>query len=610
MNAARSTVGVLSRVPPGPLRAPGEVDETEASVRAGTPRPLAAPRGHPRPGRRGPGTVAAPSGFGPASPAAAHGFPRGLLAAALAGWLVFLIPGVPRPARAAAVPSQIRSVVVFPDGAEVVRAARGSVEKGEALWVIGPLPPHLRPESLRVEVVEGSASVVDVSLRKEYETGPVTPREQELTDRIDVLGRKIDRLDDRITALKDRLGFIRSIVKAPPSETRKQEPEAWRKAWVALGDGVEETLGEIRDAGYLKQGLEAERDALRKELEDLRTGRRETYLAEIRLLGLRSGSVTLSVTYRVANASWEPSVAARLVTEAPAVELETFAGVRQQTGEDWTNAEVAVSTARSDRPVQPPPVRPWFVDLAEAVSLRRGQGPRGAGAPDLEAVAAKVKAAAPEAAPEIRTESAVTVYRIAGPVSIPSDGRIHRYPLERRRFSASVFVRAVPQRSPAAYVMARFTYEGEGIVPAGRVSVFRGPHFVGRRRAGPLRPGESVAWAFGIDDQVEVRLRKDRSFKERAGLFGGRRRVERRRLITVRNLHARPVSVEVLAMTPVSQDERLKVSLEGTTKPREESYEGTPGVIAWRRILDAHGEQTFVLQYALEFPKDTRPVGF
>ncbi len=539
-----------------------------------------------------------------------RGIRRGLLAAAIAGGLALPVGGMPCTAQAAAVPSEIRSVVVFPKGAEVERVAKGSVEQGEDLWVIGPLPPHLGPESLRVEVLEGPASVVDVALRKEYETGPVTAREQELTERIEALGRKIDRLDDRITALKDRLGFIRSIVEAPSSETRKQGPEEWRKAWVALGEGVEETLGEIRDAGYLKQGLEKERDALRKELEDLRTGRRETYLAEIRLRGLRPGSVTLSIAYRVANASWAPSVVARLVPEAPAVEIETFAGVRQQTGEDWTNAEVAVSTARSDRPTRPPEVTPWFVDLAEPVAFRRGPAARGGEGADLEAAAVKVKAPAPAAAPVIRTQSAVTVYRIAGRASIPSDGRIHRYPLERRRFPATVFVRAVPQRSPEAFVMARFTYEGEGIVPAGEVSVFRGPHFVGRRRAGPLRPGESVAWAFGIDDQVEVRLRKDRSFKERAGLFGGRRRVERRRLITVRNLHNRPVSVEVVAMTPVSQDERLKVSLEGTTKPREENFEGAPGVIAWRRVLDAHGEQTFVLQYTLEFPKDTRPVGF
>ncbi len=545
--------------------------------------------------------------------AVGHGFrgrrlPRGVLAAAAVGGLALLVLGVPAPARAGAVPSEIRSVVVFPNGAEVERVARQSVEQGESLWVVGPLPPHLRPESLRVEVMEGPASVVDVALRKEYETGPVTAREQELTGRIGALGRKIDRLDDRIAALKDRLGFIRSIVGAPASETRKQDPEAWRKAWTALGEGVEETLGEIRDAGYQKEGLEKEREALRKELEDLRTGRRETYLAEIRLLGLRPGPVTLSIAYRVANASWEPSVVARLVAEAPAVEIATFARVRQQTGEDWTDAEVAVSTARSDRPTEPPRVQPWFVDLAEAVALRRAPAARGGMGPDMEAMAVKVKAAAP--APQIRTESAVTVYRIAGRASIPSDGRVHRYPLERQRFPATVFVRAVPQRSPAAFVMARFTYEGEGIVPAGQVSVFRGPHFVGRRRVGPLRPGESMAWAFGIDDQVEVRLRKDRSFKERTGLFGGRRRVERRRLITVRNLHNRPVSVEVIAVTPVSQDERLEVSLEGTTEPRQEDYEGTPGVIAWRRILDAHGEQTFVLQYAIEFPKDTRPVGF
>ena len=85
---------------------------------------------------------------------------------------------------------------------------------------------------------------------------------------------------------------------------------------------------------------------------------------------------TLRVSYSVRGARWSPIYDARLDTGAhdrkPALELVRRAEIVQNTGEDWRDVELAVSTVRTAKGGSAPDLRPLIVRLSgAAVPLRR-----------------------------------------------------------------------------------------------------------------------------------------------------------------------------------------------------------------------------------------------
>ncbi len=509
-------------------------------------------------------------------------------------------------ARAATVSGTVAAVTVFPGGALVERELDLTLPPGESAWTVGPLAPELDPESLAVRVVTGDATVLSVAVRTDHPVEAPTDRERDLETRLRDLVRQADGAADRANALDRRLAYIDAVIRAAGQARAGEPPGQWAAEWEAVSAGAQTALAGIRDARQAEQDLRGRADAVRAQLDDLRTRRRERPWAEVRVAADPGGEAVVRLSYRVGQARWEPRAAARLLWGPGEVVLETAAVVSQRTGEDWDAVSLSVATADPRRAVAPPRPTPWFVDLWEprpAPLASRAEKAMIAGA-RTEAVAG----AGPDA--RATTRAGVTVYRVPGRVTVPSGARQHRFPVASRAFPAKVFLRAFPRRSPTAFVMARFTYDADGIWPGGRADRFRGPHYVGTGSQSPLRPGEKLTWAFGPDDQVDVTLRLDRDFKEKTGLFGGKRRVERRYRIDLANRHPDPVRIEVVVETPVSKDERLSVSLDGSTPPDDTAFQDLPGVLLWRRTLVPGADEVLRLQYALEFPKDLRPAGF
>lgn len=65
-----------------------------------------------------------------------------------------------------------------------------------------------------------------------------------------------------------------------------------------------------------------------------------------------AGEVELLVSYVVRKAAWKPAYDVRVSTDDRQLQLVYYGEVRQSTGEDWTDAEVSLSTAQPGKSVQ------------------------------------------------------------------------------------------------------------------------------------------------------------------------------------------------------------------------------------------------------------------
>jgi hypothetical protein len=89
------------------------------------------------------------------------------------------------------------------------------------------------------------------------------------------------------------------------------------------------------------------------------------------------------------------------------------------------------------------------------------------------------------------------------------------------------------------------------------------------------------------------------------GILSSETTDRRRYLITVENLHTRPLAITVYDRIPYAEDDRIRIErLDGMTAPTEENVEDRRGVLAWSYDYAAGEKREIRNEYAVSWPAD------
>ncbi len=527
--------------------------------------------------------------------------------------------------------SRITVVTVFPDRAEVTREAEAALPAGESTVAITGLPASLFADTVRVRgAAEGRFQIGSVETRQVFAEAAVKEEERRLNREIEELGDQRRALKDRVAALRVQLDFITAIGREAPKTANEElvrgklDPESWKQAWTSLGGGAAEAYEGIRRAEVEQRKLDRSIARKKRELNQIRTGRKASVTAQVNVALSAPTRLRLELSYQLPGASWRPLYDARLDSETAKVGLTQIGEVRQRTGEDWSEVQLTLSTARPAASARMPYLESWFIDFAQVMPLEnfrsRGllekseaarEGLAVLGDQAMEMEAAPEPMAAPSPVAEVVAGEFASEYRIAGAANVPADNAPHKFVIAQQSLEAALAVRVVPKVAPRAYLYAEIEYSGEAALLPGPVSVFRDGSFIGTGRLGLLRPGETHKFSFGIDDKVRVTYRLVEGERSREGLINKERRQERLYRTEVINHHARPIEITVLDQLPIPRDERIKVELlKSSTKPTQTDVEERKGVLAWTETYEPGQERAVVFGYAVTYPEDESVPGF
>jgi len=496
----------------------------------------------------------------------------------------------------------VSEVTVFPDRAIVTRMHAVQIATGEGVARIHPLPPGLNPASLRVraEGLEG-LSLRHAETRIVHGRELAHPEEQQLTEMLQAAQDERRRLSDGRQAQDLKLGFIQRLTENAGAVEPALPPDQWHRAWGLIGDGALETLERITRIDDALRDVDAEINRIQRELNALRTGRRDTLEAAVHYHAPDAGSARITLEYEIPGASWAPLYEARLDTASGRMEWVQRAEVRQNTGEAWDDVVLHLSTARPALGGRLPELQPWFLDI---VPPPRPSPRRELSAMDMMAAPAAVAEAA-----VLETTGFTSHYRVPARVTLPSDNREQRFLLASGDLQVELSARAVPALSPHAYLFAQSVFEGDTPLLPGPVNLFQDGQLVGQTRVGTVAPGAPLRLAFGVDDRIEINRTLDRDSLGREGLLRRQQRLERSYRITVDNRHDRALTVTVLDRMPVPRDERIKVELTpATTKPGERDVDGRLGVLAWSIEPAAGSREELRFGYTVSWPEDVEGI--
>jgi len=511
--------------------------------------------------------------------------------------------------------SVVDAVTVYPDGASVTRVVTLDLPAGDNSAILRDFPLTLDPSSLRVEgEAGGKLTIGAIDARPPRAAPPVNL--PELDKRIEALKDERANLQGAIDAATARRKFAERFAETSPAgigDKGEARPIAeWRAAFAAVAEEVASADTAIRDAQRKQRELDREIARLEQDRAQKPPKKLEV---RIELAAAAATKATLRVTYAVRHARWTPLYDIRLDTGArdrkPALELVRRAEITQNTGEDWSNVALSVSTVRTARGgsapdlnsliVQyPPPPRPAAAASGAMDNAR----------PLLRAAPAPQVAEARERADEQQATADVSgfqvMFKIPGRVSLGASEGAKSLRISTAIITPDLGVRAAPVKDPTAFLEASFRQNEDAPLLAGRVAIYRDGVFVGRGRMAAASKDETVRLGFGADDKIKIERTVLKRNEGSAGLIVTTSKTDERSFkTTVRNGHDFPIRIAIVDQLPVSENEDIQVEmLSSTTPPTATNLRDKRGVLEWAFDAKAGEVRDINFAWRVRWPKD------
>ena len=515
--------------------------------------------------------------------------------------------------------STISEVVVLSDRARVTRRGTLTLAVGTHSIEFAHLPLALQPDSVRA-AGRGTAraALLGVDVRRVFFNESPAAEIQSLEQSIEALTLNDKALLDQAATLNTQLDFIKNL--ADKSAEQLARGLAFGRA--ELGQGadllkftqqqMERTQAALREIDQQRVVLARQLAKLNNDLNTRRSARpTERYSAFVEVEALQAGELALELTYVVTNARWTALYDLRFDEAAAALQASYLGQVTQNTGEDWPDTALTLSTARPALAAIKPELKPWYIQEISPpmMAQRYSSGPvfaaAPAPAPQMAALGTGLLPAATPPrqemiAPAASVESGASVtFKLAQTASVPSDNSPHKVNIAVISLPPKLDYLSVPKLAEAVYRRATITNRSAYLLLPGPANLFVDGDFVGTLSIERVAPNEEFDLALGVDDRVGVtRELKMREVDKK--LIGDRRRLRVAYAIEVKNLRDAAIELEVRDQLPVSRHEQIKVKLE-TADPKPSELTELNELI-WKLSLAANAKQICRFELTIEHP--------
>ena len=524
-------------------------------------------------------------------------------------------PGLPSLAATA----DVVTVVIMEDRAQITRRTTVQLSAGRTLLSAKGATPLLADRSLRcrlrrggVPVDEAQGRVLDVRVERSYVMRPARPEaEKGLVATVETLADEYRGAHDRIQTLLHERKLLDTVGKSLAQQVSD------RLAVGAFDASVETELETL-----FEQRTQVESHALTLQWQQLDRRRRiEAIEEELRLALLpvseyratlsaeiwtaAAGTYEVEWEYLVPCALWRPEYVAELSEAGGKARVHWLSDgtVWQATGEDWTNVEVSLSTARPTLGAE----LPYLTDDALKARDKSDEEKTTLDVTSRDEVIQTTSTTKQEkkadTPPGVDDGGETRTFKVKARVNVPSDGRPHRLTFETWDTEAEAELVCMPSR--ATFVFQRSLQTNPSLMPllAGPVALIKNGGFVGRSEVAYVAPGERFELSWGSEDNLVVLRDQTRHYKETM-----LRKVQEYTFnvsVYLANHTTAPTLVRLVERIPVSEISQVKVSIldKETTLGFDKDDQG---LLTWRLKLSPLSEEKVKLGFEVSMPSNVR----
>jgi uncharacterized protein (TIGR02231 family) len=522
--------------------------------------------------------------------------------------------------------SEVKKVTVFLTGAELNHDVKIKLKKGKNIVTFTGLSPRLDDRSINLAPGSSDVNVLYINSHTNY-----------LDEKKD--NEKIQMLKDSVEFYKDKLALLKFEQDALETEKSLlfKNQSIGGQAGVSIAD-VEKSADFYRKRsteinqlifknGKIKTKLEKQRSQYKKQLVELDAEvNPPTSDITATFVANKDEETVISFKYLIPTAGWTPKYDIRTEGTGKEVTLVYRAILFNNSGLDWKDIKIILSTANPDIGINIPQLSKWYLgneqvaeenDLAKYIQVQPGVVSSKSDNVSLQEIqivsdedqeynkrVADKKAKQNQVQfKKIEVDMLSTEYSIEQPYTVYSDSKPYTVDVLEKTVNAFYEYKAVPALDKDVFLQTKLALKDLPDLVSGDASVYFGGSYIGKTFIKTIDLDDSLTISLGRDKKIQM-VRKESKQDYQRSIVGNYEKEVLKYETTIKNSRDIPVSIIVEDQVPVASNSDQEINVNETSGA---IFDKPSGKLTWKIILNPNESKVIKMGYSSKYPKTVRP---
>lgn len=523
--------------------------------------------------------------------------------------------------------SDVKKVTVFLTGAELNHEAKIKLKKGKNIVTFTGLSPRLDERSINLTPGSAEINVLYINTHTNY-----------LEEKKD--NDKIQSLKDSVDFYKDKLELLK--FEQDELETEKtllfKNQSIGGQAGVSIAD-VEKSADFYRKRSTEINQLMFKNNKLKVKLEKYRKQYRKQLIeldAEVNpptsditatFIANKDVETTVSFKYLIPTAGWTPKYDIRTEGTGKEVTLVNRAILFNNSGLDWKDIKIILSTANPDIGINIPQLSKWYLgneqvaeekNLAQYIQVLPGVVNTESDKLALKEVQiveegddlANKRFADNKAKQKqnqiqfkkIEVDMLSTEYSIEQPYTVYSDSKPYTIDVLEKTVTAFYEYKAVPALDKDVFLQTKLALKDLPDLVSGDASVYFGGSYIGKTEIKTIDLDDTLTISLGRDKKIQM-VRKESKQDYQRSFVGNYEKEVLKYETTIKNTRDIPISIIIEDQIPVASNSDEEININETSGA---NFDKPSGKLTWKIILNPNESKIIKMGYTSKYPKSIK----
>lgn len=485
---------------------------------------------------------------------------------------------------------ELKSVTVFLNGSAMNYSCKPNIRTGRNRIILTGLSPHLQERSIHLSV-DGTAEVLYVRAYSDAAYGYDDLAYRHLKDSLTKVREQITDLNIQKQGYMAELEFLKANRQMPSEQTVDKN----KMSEIAEFHRTK-TLEITRNILFVDEKLkikEQQKDHLEKRIHHFERRDKNARMAvEVELESTEAYQANVELQFMTSHAGWAPLYNIRTPGVGGTIRLGYNAQIYNNTGIDWQEIPIRLSTGDPSLTNQSPKIDRW--DVGRRVYSNVG----------VYDTTGKVNPHSDKSQKfqNLAVQALAVEFELQEMINIPSDAKPYTVRVTDYELQGSYIYRAIPKLDTDAFLHARITgWEVLNLID-GKASVYLGNTYVGETFISTGQIEDTLDISLGRDKHIKVQRIKTEE-KSKRQVLGAHRRDTYSFELMVRNSYNIPLTIELVDQIPVSDESEVtveQINLDGAV------LNESTGEVTWTLHMEPGGNGKHILEFAIRYPKNRK----
>lgn len=504
--------------------------------------------------------------------------------------------------------AKVKSATVYFNSAEISQSTSAVLPKGTSEIVIKNVADYLNENTVQIGA-PANVTVLSVQFTNnyisEYEIDENSPVIKKVRDSISLVEKEIQRVtnakvaESKTIELLDKNQQVSGVNSGLSVAELTKMVDYYKAKRLELNnsfDALDEKIKKLNTVlSRLKNKLE-----INTQKED-KTSKGKLVL---QVMNETAGSVDFSINYLTNNANWKPFYDLRANSISTPIEMMYKAQVVQNTGIDWKQVKLTLSSGNPNQNNQAPILSSWFLRYGYDQDFTNFDNGKSNTLYEVAVVGYEAKRKNAEASVSNYTTIQENQLNISFDIDIPydilSNGKAHSVALKEINLPATYKYYAAPRVEKEAFLLAEISDYSKYNLLQGEANIIFEGMYVGKTFINPNQTSDTLNLSMGRDKKISIKREKvvDKSGTK---FLSSKKEQTFTYDITIRNNKKEAVQLLLKDQYPLSSDKEIEIELKESDGAK---INAETGILTWDLNLKPNETKKIRISYKVKYPKD------